>query len=232
MKPLVLAAAALLLTAAPGAATGRQVSFPSTDGTPLAATLYEPSSRPAPAIVLVHMLGRSKEDWSTVAERLEDAGAIVLALDLRGHGRSGGSMATLLPMIDDVRAAVAWVAARPGTRPDAVAIVGASLGANLALVAAADTPAVRAIALLSPSLDYRGIRLDASLMRKIADRPVWLAASTQDPYALRTIKELVPGSGAREQRLSAALAHGTTLLSADSDLARALVDWLRRTLIY
>jgi alpha-beta hydrolase superfamily lysophospholipase len=231
MKLLVLAAAAVL-AAAPAAAAGRQVNFPSTDGTPLVAMLYEPSARPAPAIVLVHMLGRSKEDWNNVGDRLQEAGAVVLALDLRGHGRSGGSMTTLPPMVQDVRAAIAWVAARPGTRPDAIAVVGASLGANLALVAAADIPAVRAFALLSPSLDYRGIRLDASVMRRIGDRPMWLAASTQDPYALRTIKELAAGSGAREQRLSDAMAHGTTLLSADIDVTRALVDWLRRTLIY
>lgn len=230
MKPLVLAAAALLLTAAPGAATGRQVSFPSTDGTPLAATLYEPSSRPAPAIVLVHMLGRSKEDWSTVAERLEDAGAIVLALDLRGHGRSGGSMATLLPMIDDVRAAVAWVAARPGTRPDAVAIVGASLGANLALVAAADTPAVRAIALLSPSLDYRGLRIEAAI-RKYGRRPVLLVASDDDPYARRSALDLEKaGEGPRELLIVSAAGHGTRMLGGSWELPPALIDWFRRTL--
>jgi alpha-beta hydrolase superfamily lysophospholipase len=232
MKSVWLAAAVLLVASGPAAAAGRPVTFSSTDGTPLAATLYEPSPNPAPAIVLVHMLGRSKEDWNTVADRLEEAGAMVLAIDLRGHGRSGGSSATLLPMVEDVRAAIAWVTARPGARPDVVAVVGASLGANLAALAAADNPAVRTVALLSPSLDYRGVRLDAALIRKLADRPVWLAASTQDPYALRTIKELTSGSAAREQRLSTGLAHGTTLLTVDPDLARALVDWLRRTLIF
>jgi alpha-beta hydrolase superfamily lysophospholipase len=231
MKRLALVAAALL-TAVPAVAAGRSVSFPSTDGTLLAALLYEPARRPAAAVVLVHMLGRTKDDWTSVADRLAEAGAIVLSLDLRGHGRSGGSPAPLAPMIDDVRAAVAWVAGRPGARPDAVAIVGASLGANLAAIAAADNAAVRAVALVSPSLDYRGVRLDASVMRKIGDRPVWLAASTQDPYSLRTVQELASGSGAREQRLSGAHGHGTALLAADPDLARGLVDWLRRTLIY
>ena len=52
-----------------------------------------------------------------------------------------------------------WLATRARTsRPDAIGVVGASLGANLALLAAADLPLVRAIALLSPSLDYRGLR--------------------------------------------------------------------------
>lgn len=228
----LVAAAFCLAAAAPALAAGRGVTLTASDGTPIAATLYEPAARPAPAVVLVHMLGRTKDDWEDLADRLEGAGAIVLAIDLRGHGRSGGSRDALPPMVDDVQSAVRWLAARPGVRADAIAVVGASLGANLALLAAADNPVVHALALLSPSLDYRGLRADAALMKKIGDRPMWLAASTEDPYALRTLKELAQGSGAREQRLSHGLAHGTKLLSADADLARSLVDWLRRTLIF
>ena len=113
-----------------------------------------------------------------------------------------------------------------------LAVVGSSLGANLAALAAGDHAAVRAIALVSPSLDYRGVRLDAAAMKRLGARPVWLAASTEDPYALRTIKELVASGTAREQALSPVRGHGTTLLNADPDLARALLDWLRRTLIF
>jgi alpha-beta hydrolase superfamily lysophospholipase len=233
MKRWVLVAATCLTVAAPpAAAAGRQVNFPSTDGTALVATFYEPPAKPAPGVVLVHMLGRSKDDWNNVGDRLEEAGIMALAVDLRGHGRSGGSNAQLAPMLQDVRAAISWMTARPGVRPDAIAVVGASLGANLALLAAADDPSIRAVALLSPSLDYRGLRLDSGSIKKIGSRPVWLAASAQDPYALRTLKELVSGAGSREQRLSGVVAHGTNLLAADIEIARGLVDWLRRTLIF
>lgn len=217
---------------APGvAAAERPVVFQSTDGTPLAGMLYEASNRPAPAVVLVHMLQRSKDDWRAIGERLEDAGITALAIDLRGHGQSGGSAGELAPLVNDVRAAITWLAARPGTRPGAVAVVGASLGANLAAAAAADSPMVRAIAVISPSLDYRGVRIDAATMRKIGDRPMWLAASTDDPYALRTVRELAGSAGTREQSLSPMRGHGTALLQNDRDLARALVDWLKRSLI-
>lgn len=225
---LAIAFVATLALATPARAAGRSVTFNSGDGTQLAATLYEPSSRPSPAVVLVHMLGRSKDDWQDVAERLEDAGIMVLALDLRGHGRSSGSMAMLPPMVGDVASAVAWLAARPNARPGSIAIVGASLGANLAALAAADLPSVHALVLVSPSLDYRGLRLDAATMKKIGARPTLMLASMQDPYALRTLRELMTEGSGREQRLSNAAAHGTNLLAADSDLARALVEWLRR----
>ena len=227
-----LALALVALSAMPAVAAGRPVNFASTDGTPLAGLYYESASPPAPGAVLVHMLGRSKDEWAVMADRLAQTGITVLALDLRGHGSSGGNGAMLAAMVGDVQAAVGWVSTQPGIRPGAIAIVGASLGANLGVLAAAEMAAVRSVALISPSLDYRGVRLDANIMRKIGDRPVWLAASTADPYALRTVKQLVMGSGAREQRLSGIRAHGTALLTGDPELAAGLVDWLRRTLIF
>ena len=224
------------LIAAIGAAglarSGRPIGLTSFDGTALTAMLYEASSRPAPGIILVHMLGRSKDEWGGFAEHLQAAGATVLALDLRGHGNSAGNGSMLAEMVGDVRAAMDWLALRPSIRSGSLALVGASLGANLVANAAADAPGVRGVALLSASQDYRGVRIDLALMKKLSSRPVWMAASTQDPYALRTISELSAGNAAVEQRLSTSRAHGTLLLNMDEELRRALVDWLRRTLVF
>lgn len=233
--PVVRGAGAALLavlgSVVPAAASGRPVSWTAADGTQLAGMLYE-AGRQSPGVVLVHMLGRSKDEWAAVAARLQEAGATVLAMDLRGHGGSGGNGSAFGPMPGDVRTAAEWLTARGGVRPGALAIVGASLGATLAVMAAADLPSVRAVALISPSLDYRGLRLDAAALKKLGSKAVWLVASTEDPYALRTIRELAGPDGIREQRLSATRAHGTALFSADPDLTSALVDWLRRTLIF
>ena len=229
----VAVAALMLLTPAPDVlAAGRPVTFPSADGTTLAAQFYEPSNRPAPGVVLVHMLSRSKADWDELARQLEAAGIAALAIDLRGHGASGGSAATLPDMTQDVRAAAQWLSTRPTVRPDAIGVAGASLGANLALLAAADQPLIRVVAAVSPSLDYRGVRVGPDLMRKIAAKPVWLAASSEDPFAARTIHELtMNGEGQAEQQLSPTAAHGSNLLAADKALAQALVDWLRQRLL-
>jgi alpha-beta hydrolase superfamily lysophospholipase len=213
-------------------AAGRPVSLAASDGTSLAGLFYEASSRPAPAVLLVHMLGRSKDEWIQTAERLQDAGVTALAIDLRGHGQSGGYGSDLPAMVGDVQSALRWLAGRPGVRASAMAIAGASLGANLAALVAAGDPSLVGVALISPSLDYRGLRLDPSLLKKLAGRPMWLAASTEDPFALRTIKELAGDGVGREQRLSSVRGHGSALLAADQDLARALVDWLRARLIF
>lgn len=215
-----------------GGAPGRPVTFQSLDGVLIAGQLYETASRPAPGVVLVHMLARSKADWDEIAQQLEQAGITALAIDLRGHGGSSGSAASLPDMAQDVRAAVHWLSGRSGVRPDAMGVAGASLGANLALIAGADQALVRVVAAVSPSLDYRGVRVGPELMRRLGDKPVWLGASAEDPLAARTLHELtVDGGGRREQFQTPTVGHGTNLLSADKALARGLVDWLRHRLL-
>jgi hypothetical protein len=90
---------------------------------------------------------------------------------------------------------------------------------------------VLAVALLSPGLEYRGLRTEPA-MKKYAARPALLMGSTNDPYAWRSIRQLAAvGPGAREVRLTEATAHGTVLFSRDAALAVTLVDWFRKTLL-
>ena len=221
-----------VLLMAPAAEAGTRVTFSAADGVAIAGEFYEASQRPSPGVVLVHMLSRNRGDWGGVPDRIRDAGITALAIDLRGHGQSSGSPQDLQIMIQDVRAAAQWLASRPNVRGDQIAIVGASLGASLALLAAVEVPQVRAIGLLSPSLDYRGLRTDTGLIKRLGARSIWLAASDQDPLALRTLRDIAAEpSGPREQHVSSVLAHGTVLLDKDQDVGRALVDWLRRSLL-
>ena len=232
LAALSLVLVSILLMPPAAEAAGTRVIVPSADGVSITGELYESSSRPAPAVLLVHMLSRTRGDWGGLPDRIRDAGITALAIDLRGHGQSSGSDQDLQLMIQDVRAAARWLATRPNVRGDQIAIVGASLGASLALLAAGELPQVRALALLSPSLDYRGLRTDTALIKRLGSRSIWLAASDQDPLALRTLRDIAAEpSGPREQHISNTLAHGTVLLDKDGDVARMLVDWLRRSLL-
>jgi dienelactone hydrolase len=220
--PLVLIA--ILVCATVDAAAQRRVTFRAEDGATLSGAYYEPSRRPAPAIVLLPMLRRSHADWDAAASQLSDAGFAVLALDYR-NGDELGAYAI------DVRSAKAFLRERPEVTPGSIGIAGASIGANLAVLDAADDPGVVSIALLSPGLDYKGLRTEAA-MKKYGGRPALLAGSTKDPYAARSIRHLTTiGPGLREVRLTDAVAHGTALLARDADLLSALVDWFKRTLL-
>jgi alpha-beta hydrolase superfamily lysophospholipase len=215
----------------------QRVTLRTEDGVPLAATWYEPSSRPAPAVILVHMLQRSRRDWDSFAHRLAGEGIGALAIDLRGHGDSPRSWMpdpnsenAYAQLLLDVKAARRYLAGRSDVQPSRIGVAGASIGANLAALAAAADPSFASLALLSPSLDYRGLRIEPGV-KKIRS-PILLVAGSDDAYAARTVRELQKGGGGERQALVLDHAgHGTLMLSRDENLARTLVDWFRRTLL-
>ncbi len=97
-------------------------------------------------MVVVHGAGSSRANHRDFAERLAADGVNALAVDLRGHGESGG--AADAGTIDDVLAAVDWLAGRCA---GPLGIRGSSLGGYLALHAAARDPRVRAVAAICPA---------------------------------------------------------------------------------
>ena len=232
--PAALTALLVAITSLALEARVQRVSFRTDDGVTIAATWYEPSFRPGPAVVLVHMLGRSRRDWDSFAARLAGSGIGALAIDLRGHGDStdagGASDASgYASMVKDVAAARRYLGTRSDVRPTRIGIAGASIGANLAVLHAAADPTVASLALLSPSLDYRGLRIEAAV-RKYGTRPMLLVSSDDDPYAQRSSVELAKTQGIREHLPLVAAGHGTHMLSRSYELPQALVEWFRRTL--
>ena len=222
---ITVLALAILMTSV--RAAGRMVMFKADDGRMIMGLLTEAGRRPSPGVVLVGMLGHGREDWQSVAGALADANITSLALDLRAPTAPGDARA-LASWHTDVRAAASYLASRNDIR--GLGIAGASLGATLATLAAARDDRVRSLALISPSLEYRGVRIEGAL-RDYGSRPAFLAASAGDPYAARSVRELAKTPpGVRATHISPVKAHGTTLLSQDEDLVRALVQWFQRTL--
>ena len=84
--------------------------------------------------------------------------------------------------MDDTRAAWQALLARPEVDPQRTAIVGASIGANLALLVGANNNQVAAVAALSPGDDFQGIR-PTGVLSNFGNRPVYLIASQDDPYS-------------------------------------------------
>jgi acetyl esterase/lipase len=209
---------------------GRVVSFRTSDGRTVSGLLVEAADRPAAAVVLVPMLGRPRDDWQVAAQRLAEANITALAIDLPSTTAPGDRPA-LAGLRNAVTGAVAYLSGRPADiRPAAIGVGGASFGANLAVLAAAADPAIRSLALVSPALDYQGVRID-SAWAQYGARPALLMASVHDPYAARSVRVLARDTASvREVRWSTVTAHGTLLLSRDADLVRALVEWFQRTL--
>jgi dienelactone hydrolase len=229
----ILSLALLAAVTAVQAQRSQRVTFRTSDDVVIAGSFFEPSRRPAPAVLLVPMLTRTRRDWEPLASRLASEGIAALAIDLRGHGESGSAAnaaSAVSAMQQDVLAAYRYLLGRPDVLHERIGFAGASLGANLAIVAAAASPSVRSVALLSPVLDYRGVRIEPSV-RKYGSRPLLFVASQEDAYSTRTIRELEdPKMVQREQVVLDGAGHGTMMLRRDRSLVEVLVYWFQRTL--
>lgn len=155
----------------------RQVRLRARDGVTLAGSyLPGPTGRQGPAVVLLHGFGghRTKPAYALLGERLSRVTA-VLAIDLRGHGRSEGFSTLGLAETLDVVAAAAWL--RRHGHPW-VALVGVSMGATAALRAAGTAPpgAYDAVCTISAVARW-GLR-DSAAMRHLT-RAVTVAAYRQ-----------------------------------------------------
>ena len=211
----------------PAAAAGRPVTFHSDDGRTITATVYEASRVPAPAIVLVPALGHPRDEWQVLAQRFADQNITALTLDLPGAVAPDDAK-TLAGWNVVVRAGVSWL--QGNIRPTAMAVAGASLGGTLGALATATDQRIRALAIISPSEEFRGVRLESAL-KQVGARPVLFVASRRDPYAARSARELTKDApGPRETFLGDAASHGVPLLTAEPDLARMLVEWFQRAL--
>jgi alpha-beta hydrolase superfamily lysophospholipase len=116
----------------------------SRDGTSLAAWFIS-GPRPEP-VLLLHGYSASKREMLHHAAFLHEHGYPVLLLDLRACGESGGSAVTFGGRErEDVAAALAYLEERPDVDGERIGVLGLSLGGALALLAATDSPRVRAV---------------------------------------------------------------------------------------
>lgn len=70
--------------------TRSERSFDGVGGTPIVYDVWTPNTDPTGVVVLCHGYAEHARRYDHVAKRFGEAGLITYALDLRGHGRSGG----------------------------------------------------------------------------------------------------------------------------------------------
>lgn len=216
------------------ALTPKLVNIEAEDSLLLVGDYYFPVSEmdgeTVPAVLLLHMLNSNRTKWETLIPVLvNDYGYAVLNIDMRGHGETGGSQDW--PAAEaDVQTLVDWLRTQDGINPGAVAIVGASIGSNLALRGWANDETVLTAVALSPGLDYRGVTTQDAL-KTSADRAVMLVASRRDTPSALAVTTLFAETHADVQvRLYSGRLHGTQLLEDDSvvdELTHSIGTWIR-----
>lgn len=121
------------------------VSFPSSDGV-LLHGWFLPATGAADLIVLCHGYAMSRLETQELAQALNARGHHVLLFDFRAHGRSEGRFTSLgYHEVHDLLGAVAYLKTRPEYTPGRLGVLGLSMGAVTAILAAARCPAIAAV---------------------------------------------------------------------------------------
>ena len=142
LAPLALAAVGFASTSV---IEGTEVVIPTKDGVEVHGTFQLPEGDifdPIPAVLLLHGGRQTRAEWAPLLPELAESGWAVLAIDLRGHGATGGEIEDWGAFFNDkdgvpqdVEAAMAFLSSHESVNKDRIAVVGSSVGGNLACVA-------------------------------------------------------------------------------------------------
>lgn len=198
---------------------GEKLSLTTQDDVEISGTFYKTSSDNRPVFILLHMLGRDSSTYSAFVDHILKNNYNALTLDFRGHGSSDGdwndfSDQDFQAMINDVKAAITYISTREDVDSSNIVIVGASIGANIALNYAVNDDKIKYLVLLSPGLDYRSVNIEQAIV-DYGDRPIEIVASEGDKYSYDSGRFLTDNSVSTKLsfRTFSGNKHGTDLFT-------------------
>jgi len=199
----------------------------------------------AGAVLLLHMMPATKESWKLVVATLDRSGIATLAIDLRGHGASDGGPDGYKTFTDDmhrksardVKAAMDFLS-REKYHSSQCLIIGASIGANLAVQYAASHD-VRGIALLSPGFSYRGLDIRPLMGHIKEGTHVFFAGSEDDTRSYgncatmaRVLRKGLMSRVASDIIIYQHAGHGTDMCGVEApDLTHTLELWSKKLIL-
>jgi dienelactone hydrolase len=225
-------------------ATGTEtVTIDSPDGVKIVGTFFASSQNSSPAVLMLHQWQSDRHSYDEFAKRLQAKGINVLSIDGRGFGESikTADGKTVEPsrtddavkgMLGDVGAAVEFLKKQESVDPGKIGIVGASYGSSLALLYAADNRDVKAVALLSPGLNYFGNMPTEPAIKKYGDRPLFMVAAEDDKESADAVRKLQKlGNGVyHASKIYTKGGHGTALFEKKLGTEEALEGFLNTRL--
>ena len=205
-----------------------EVTVDVADGLTIFGTFYPGAGQgPWPAVMLLHMNGGQRSDWDAFARQLAGEGYAALAIDMRGHGDTGGQSDWELAA-GDLQQVWAYLTSREDVDETRAAIAGASIGANMSLVTGVEEPSVKTVIMLSPGLNYFDVTTDDRIVQ-YGDRPSLIVASEEDTLSADSSEELHQlAVGENELVMYQGAGHGTNMFAREPELADLMIAWFDR----
>ena len=213
-----------------------KITFLTVDGVLITGNWQIPKGAKSCALLL-HMMPSTRESFAPLSEKLFEAGIATLAIDLRGHGESLAMKDMELNYKEfsdeqhqtsrlDVDAALNFIKEK-GFNEDKIVMVGASIGANLTLDAMSRYSRIARGVLLSPGLDYRGVKTEAAARALEQGQKVWTVAAVEDAYSAQTSEALAKIKSENiSVKIFSGADHGTNLFKSQSGLVSDIVKFL------
>jgi alpha-beta hydrolase superfamily lysophospholipase len=160
-----------------------------------------------------------------------------LAIDLRGHGESEMgprgfqifSNKDHQASIEDVEVAVNFFVGQ-GLPLKKIILIGASIGANLALQFQSEHPEIKTSILLSPGLNYRGVETELVAKKINENQAVFITAGGEtDEYSTETAQMLFNMLKSKNKKLKIIenAGHGTEILNSQRFLINEIILWIQ-----
>jgi len=203
----------------------------------IAANLYS-VEKPLGWFVLSHMMPATKESYKDLATKLQNAGYESIAIDLRGHGESENGPEEFFYFKDeehqksilDLEAAANYLIKKREATPNKISFIGASIGANLSLQYISEHQEFKTAILLSPGLNYRGIKTEPMAKNiKSGQKVFFVSAKDDGPNAEenKILYELTPNMTNKKIQIYETGGHGTDILKNQPELYNLIIEFLK-----
>ncbi len=214
----------------------KEVSVNTKDGWKIYGTVYYSQfSPPTILIILIPMAGHDRSSYDKLILPLHEAvpGADILALDLRGHGKSTNIGTYTNFRAGDYRAAKndleAMVSYFSVARPSISTyyIVGASIGSSVALDYASGHGEVARVVMLSPGTEYSGFDITDDAEEYL--HGLYITTGSEDSYSAASANQIYSMSPSDNKELKlyyGISAHGTDLFDATESSDKPVLEWI------
>jgi|688.fasta_scaffold114634_5 predicted alpha/beta-fold hydrolase len=215
-------------------------AFITADRTRLMADIYAaPGEKAHPCVILLHQLGRSNADMVPLIKPLLAEGFTVVNLDMRGHGTSNTRLTGAMPYTKftnadwaqlplDLRVVKENMITVPNIDVQKFVLIGASIGANAAIMQSDMASNVVAAVLLSPGMDFHGLKPAESMTGY--HKPVLIVAAKDDAYSADSAAKLSKMNKRASLDILPNGGHGYQMFVAHPELAKQIATWLHNAM--